>query len=528
MLISGEVHGDEVIGTHASLAFIQYMAENYHSNKHVRRMIDTRLLTIIPMTNAIGFYHNERKERHSTNPFTAFDPNRDFGFNQNPLKCMQTVAARVINELFRTHIFRLLITLHGGTNVIGYEWGDFSHCTEARTCKDAPDIQIMAALAKRMQTIAGSAGPYEAMYVTGDMGSTVYPVNGGMEDWAYGASWDPAATQCTPSTLGGYSKGKTSLDNFTKRCVTYLVETGSSKRPPENTLGTSQNMMRRDAPGDGHIPRNVRLLFTAVDALEPYADIRGIHEGRGGHTFVSWTIGGSFTVDGTLLMWTSSDGQITGLGQVKAGRASAPLADAKASLFSDHLPAAQIIGNQTIYVRIAFIADGNLTKRSSSRTLLPQSHLAASRSGRRWEFNLGKHSIHGHFVFFSNTLKVERTSIGSIKSSVSSEEVWSSTSQSRHKFGANALCEIMVASTDAKDARVCRNLHGAGELVRGVHVSSLLLILAGVIIAICFVAIVVFVLKRNGVGDKNESGEPYRIAEEEDHEERTSLTKAEV
>ena len=30
-------------------------------------------------------------------------------------------------------------------------------------------------------------------YALGDMTSTVYSVNGGMEDWAYGASWDSEA-----------------------------------------------------------------------------------------------------------------------------------------------------------------------------------------------------------------------------------------------------------------------------------------------------------------------------------------------
>jgi hypothetical protein len=37
------------------------------------------------------------------------------------------------------------------------------------------------------------------------MSSTVYPVNGGLEDWAYGAGWDnrdaqATLNQCTPIT----------------------------------------------------------------------------------------------------------------------------------------------------------------------------------------------------------------------------------------------------------------------------------------------------------------------------------------
>ena len=46
-----------------------------------------------------------------------------------------------------------------------------------------------------MVEIAGALQPpgtqYRAAeYELGDLSSTIYPVNGGLEDWAYGASWD--------------------------------------------------------------------------------------------------------------------------------------------------------------------------------------------------------------------------------------------------------------------------------------------------------------------------------------------------
>ena len=41
-------------------------------------------------------------------------------------------------------------------------------------------------------------------YILGDMSSTVYPVHGGLEDWAYGASWDTgpggSVSNCDPKT----------------------------------------------------------------------------------------------------------------------------------------------------------------------------------------------------------------------------------------------------------------------------------------------------------------------------------------
>ena len=44
------------------------------------------------------------------------------------------------------------------------------------------------------------------------MSAGVYPVHGGMEDWAYAASWDAARlTGCTPSTHGGYRPERTAL-----------------------------------------------------------------------------------------------------------------------------------------------------------------------------------------------------------------------------------------------------------------------------------------------------------------------------
>lgn len=69
-------------------------------------------------------------------------------------------------------------------------------------------------------------------YEVGDMTSTVYYVNGGFEDWAYGAGWDHASDanvkRCKPTTY-------TLADDFMNsdishvRCAVYLIETDYSK-----------------------------------------------------------------------------------------------------------------------------------------------------------------------------------------------------------------------------------------------------------------------------------------------------------
>ena len=81
-------------------------------------------------------------------------------------------------------------------------------------------------------------------YILGDMTSTVYAVNGGMEDWSYGAGWDfdgtPDASilNCKPKTYFYEEETNTreSLDHI--RAATYLIETANNKTPLEGTLGS--------------------------------------------------------------------------------------------------------------------------------------------------------------------------------------------------------------------------------------------------------------------------------------------------
>jgi hypothetical protein len=78
------------------------------------RLLTTRRIVVIPTANALGYFRKDREEGN-------VDPNRDFPFDlTDPTLCMQTIAARTINELFRLHMFQLSFTFHGGMEVIGY------------------------------------------------------------------------------------------------------------------------------------------------------------------------------------------------------------------------------------------------------------------------------------------------------------------------------------------------------------------------------------------------------------------------
>jgi hypothetical protein len=110
------------------------------------------------------------------------------------------------------------------------------------------------------------------------MNDLVYPVNGGMEDWAYAGSWDPnRVVACDPITYDGYPASRTKYDNATLRVFNMLVETSDDKEPTSN-LGTSLDIMNISPVGNGHVARNIRLALMALELVEPYVVIRTVQD----------------------------------------------------------------------------------------------------------------------------------------------------------------------------------------------------------------------------------------------------------
>jgi hypothetical protein len=89
-------------------------------------------------------------------------------------------------------------------------------------------------------------------YTLGDISSTIYPVNGGLEDWAYGGGWDSygqgsVVKQCKPITYllpDDFDQSSESISNV--RAAIYIVETDSSKMPSERFLGGRQVYQTKD------------------------------------------------------------------------------------------------------------------------------------------------------------------------------------------------------------------------------------------------------------------------------------------
>mmetsp|Transcript_34259 Transcript_34259/g.25327 ORF Transcript_34259/g.25327 Transcript_34259/m.25327 type:complete len:180 (-) Transcript_34259:927-1466(-) len=158
-------------------------------------------------------------------------------------------------------------------------------------------------------------GKYIDDYVLGDMTSTVYPVNGGMEDWGYAAGWDfgddATILDCKPETyvLNNVLQSKEAYAHI--RSAVYLIETSNSKIPNESFLGgrssyrhsNGQLLIQGDSITsigldgyDGYINRNIRLSLAIIDASKPYILITGVVPlNEEGTLFeVEWKVNGCF------------------------------------------------------------------------------------------------------------------------------------------------------------------------------------------------------------------------------------------
>ncbi|GMF12770.1 unnamed protein product [Phytophthora lilii] len=295
VFISGALHGNERVGPNAAIELVTLVAHatsNFATDEKVkptvdtqrwlRELVNTRNVLVTPMTNAYGYSHNHREE-------LKVDPNRDYNYMRSGAECMQTMTSRVVNEIWRDHIFQLAVTFHGGTRAVAYEWGSPDHYLngdEKNPSEKSPDHMAQFEISHTLANFAG-VFPDKKLYPTGTMNDIVYGVTGGMEDWGYAASWenqfysgvDQPFHPCEPATFGGYPKEKTIYNNITHRAFNMLVETSNAKEPRPADLGNFEELYKANVDFFrtegiktefvGHVPRNVRLALMMIEMVQP-------------------------------------------------------------------------------------------------------------------------------------------------------------------------------------------------------------------------------------------------------------------
>jgi hypothetical protein len=409
------------------------------------RLLRTRRIVLIPTANPWGYYHDIRTEYE-------VDVNRDFAFDaEDATTCMQTIAARAINEVVRAHMFQSGIVFHAGFEMIGYEWGANAY-NGWRSPDDTSQSQIAAAHSRY-----GGGWDTSPPYVYGTMDQIIYTVHGSLEDWGYASSWDTdVVTQCAPTTYGGYEAERTVYPPYTNRMFSMLVETSMDKTPTSD-FGTSLDVLNPESSGNGHVPRNLRLSLLMIDLVEPYvwftSDIGSSRyqldtmipfpESTGSscrdHVMmqveqettmleVSWEVGGAFQVDSTALWYAKWDDipetvldcrtqpTIADVQQyMQAGFLTGPLggtgrfSTTRSTVFDGTISLSNFTHGDTIVILASARVDSSWADSSSPLRpqVSPQTHLANVRTNPEYYYETETNVVRGRLDWFSQPLTVK-------------------------------------------------------------------------------------------------------------------------
>ncbi len=293
VLIVGVQHGDEVVSLEVALETARLLLESYGTDPWLTALVDRREIYIMPMANPQGFADSRRGSPGTEG--NSEDMNRDHIYDRDDCSflcgdedSLSTIGGRAIHELARRHLFRVMVDLHGGAEVILHSWGSPLHIPNT----ESPDDRAAADLGERMRTYGG---PYRGFSPVGTASDLLGPVHGPLDDTAYAASWDAANADPLYPTDGW-------------RALAYTIEISSAKRPAQSTLGGDADLLTPGGTEDGYVPKNVRVALAAIDIAEPWIEWLNRDEipaqvAPGETIDVQWQVRGCFDIDDTRVRW---------------------------------------------------------------------------------------------------------------------------------------------------------------------------------------------------------------------------------
>ncbi len=169
--IIGAHHGNEKISTEVSLAFVQYLIDNYSSNGQVRALVDSREFWVIPIFNPDGHVSNSRYNG------AGVDLNRDYGYEwkvySSPFRQPET---RALLRHGLAHFPTLEYAYHSTASYVNYAWD--------HTPIDPPDSGWIVALSQRYADSTYGSSLTRLVPING---YNWYEVHGSCQDYTLGA-----------------------------------------------------------------------------------------------------------------------------------------------------------------------------------------------------------------------------------------------------------------------------------------------------------------------------------------------------
>jgi len=210
-------HAREPAGLMTNLFYMYYLLENYDTDPMIQTLVDNTEMYFVLVVNPDGYTYNQstnpngggmwRKNRRNNGGSFGVDPNRNYGYmwgldnngsspdpNDETYRGTEAFSepeVAAMRDLCENHEFIYALNYHCYSNLLLYPWG----WTE-EPCED--DATFFA------HSVLMTA---DNNYTFGAGSTTIYPTNGGSDDWMYGEQTTKDKIFAYTPELGGGNDG---------------------------------------------------------------------------------------------------------------------------------------------------------------------------------------------------------------------------------------------------------------------------------------------------------------------------------
>ncbi len=194
---TGMHHAREPGGMMALIFYMYHLLENYDTDPEIQQLVNETEMYFAPCVNPDGYLYNQetdpngggmwrKNRRNNGNGSYGVDLNRNYGYqwgydnsgsSGNPWDATYRGEApfsepetQILKEFCENHEFGIAINFHSYSNLLLYTWG--------WTDEPCEDDELLYSYAEQMTQ--------DNNYTFGPGSTTIYPTNGGSDDWMYG------------------------------------------------------------------------------------------------------------------------------------------------------------------------------------------------------------------------------------------------------------------------------------------------------------------------------------------------------
>ncbi len=218
VLYTSLTHAREPGGMMALIFYMYHLLENYDTDDEIKQLVDNTSMYFVPIVNPDGYLYNQetdpngggmwrKNRRENYNGSYGVDLNRNFGYewgyddsgsSGNPWdqtyrgeEPFSEPETQIIKDLCESREFGFALNYHTYSDLLLYTWGYIEEPCE--------DDDLLYAYAEQMTQVNN--------YTFGPGSTTIYPSNGGSDDWMYGEQETKNKIMSFTPEVGGSEDG---------------------------------------------------------------------------------------------------------------------------------------------------------------------------------------------------------------------------------------------------------------------------------------------------------------------------------